>query len=731
MLSINHLSVTYGKREILKDVSADFPTGSVSVIRGKSGSGKTSLLNVLGLMQSAKDFSYTYKNENVAAFSETQKSEFRLRHIGFVFQRSNLLENLSVKNNLLIPMLAAGISEQAASARADELLSFVGLSELSGDFPDTLSGGEEQRLAVARAMANDADIILADEPTAALDNENTSDVLALLQRLAHEMGKAVIIVSHDDKVAEHADLLYEIREQGLAASGEANKGAAVSEKKLTLPQKGRFRRFIRFYNSKRIGDKWLQRVFTLITAAVTAFVILTVSIYGNLKLKMASLEDVVTHKAIYLVNSNLDNGYSAEDGGGYFVSQDGENYPSIAQDKINLIKAIEGVETVFPRYSLVSWSDDAGFFLGIDPEHKYNFYMEPPGEASLILRDDNGNTLFEKEFPKDLGDEWTGMDFHHYGVEALYPGLNITPALEYGEISDEQEALYITTTLAMQMTQDPRETIGKELIMRVLVPTKSYRTDRLGAYNGDASVYKLIEVTGIIRGVIGDFYESRLTANFCAPYLVYMPYKRFSGIIEANKDMNLLRYTEPSQATEIELMPSALMIFASDYSLVPEIAEKLRNLWPGFLVSYDIGDNAQLQLFIDEIESGYITAAVSLVAAVVVLFGFVYFLRSRTRKKEIGILKAMGLSKQRVVLLTLDNIIKSALGAFLGSVVFALVAQTISNGAEFTQAWFNIGALSIAVGFAVSVLVTVAAGIFPIISASRVDPVEAIRRINK
>ncbi|MDR1822145.1 MAG: ABC transporter ATP-binding protein, partial [Oscillospiraceae bacterium] len=346
MLSIKNLSITYGKREILKNVSTDFPSGSVSVIRGKSGSGKTSLLNVLGLMQSARDFSYTYNNQDVAAFSETQKAEFRLRHIGFVFQQSNLLDNLNAKNNLLVPMLAAGMPQEAASARADELLSFVGLTELAGDFPDTLSGGEEQRLAVARAMANDADIILADEPTAALDNENTVEVLALLQKLAHEMGKAVIIVSHDDKVAEYADLLYEIKDCGLEASGSAPDSAPAPEKKITLPQKGGFFRFVRFYNGRRIGDKWLRRVFTLITAAVTAFVILSVSIYGDSKEKFEALVNALTNRAIALVNVDTTGNNSAaemEEMLEFYRPIDSETLPSLTQEQIDKIAAIEGV----------------------------------------------------------------------------------------------------------------------------------------------------------------------------------------------------------------------------------------------------------------------------------------------------------------------------------------------------------------------------------------------------
>jgi ABC-type lipoprotein export system ATPase subunit/ABC-type antimicrobial peptide transport system permease subunit len=691
-------------------------------------------------MQSADGFSYLYKDSDAAKFSEVEKADFRLKHIGFVFQQSNLLENLNAKNNLLVPMLAAGMPQEAASAHADELLSFVGLTELAGDFPDTLSGGEEQRLAVARAMANDADIILADEPTAALDSENTAAVMSLLQRLAHELGKAVIIVSHDDTVGKYADLLFEIKDKALYSSGTARKDMpAVIKNEAEQREKRGFIGFIRFYNNKRIGDKWLRRAVTLITAAVAAYAILSVNVAGNAKADALKLVNAVSDRGISLVNAKVlvdgsdKNPFNEEEDDNLFYRTDYETALSLTQEELAEIAAIPGVEKVYPRYSFVSWGTYASenTFYGASEA----YWEKMPGVASITLSDDSG-VLFEKEFSPVL-DGWDSREFNYCGAEALVPEINLTPVLEYGAKSDNPNAGYIQMALAKNLSQDVETLIGKTLTLNLFVPVKSYAItyDYMLPDGGseavaemDASVYKLVTIECEIAGIISGAGDIRLTQNPCTPYLTFIPYERFSQIVNENKDTNL---RVDDTRIEKELMPSALMIYAKNHSDVSQIAAALKKSSLAYKLYFSTQDYEDVNEAIGNLQRKYtLTASIS-VASVSVLFAFIYFLQSRARKREIGILKALGLSKSNVMSTMLYDALKMAAVSFIAAVVIAVAIRAAAEHNIRYQGIFTIGILSVAVGFLVSVVVTIAAGIFPIISASRVDPVEAIRRVMK
>jgi putative ABC transport system ATP-binding protein len=196
----------------LKGVEWEVAPGGAIAVMGPSGCGKTTLLNLLGGVDHPTEGEIRVDGRELSAFSERELERYRLLKVGFVFQFFNLIPTLTAFENLELPMLIAGISPAERAQRCKGLLQMVGLGEKTNKRPEELSGGEQQRVAVALALANDPSLILADEPTGNLDTENTATIADLFVSLAEEHGKTVIMASHDPKAVEQFKKVYHMRD---------------------------------------------------------------------------------------------------------------------------------------------------------------------------------------------------------------------------------------------------------------------------------------------------------------------------------------------------------------------------------------------------------------------------------------------------------------------------------------------------------------------------------------
>ncbi len=194
-----------GDQEVpaLRGVSAEFAAGDFWAIMGPSGSGKSTMLNLLGCLDRPTRGRYLLGGRDVAGLDDDALSDIRLMHIGFIFQSFNLIPQLTVAENIELPLFYLGWSPAAGAERARELAAKVGLAERLGHRPTELSGGQQQRVAIARALANDPTILLADEPTGNLDTATGAEIMALLAEL-NEQGKTIIMVTHDVDIARRA-----------------------------------------------------------------------------------------------------------------------------------------------------------------------------------------------------------------------------------------------------------------------------------------------------------------------------------------------------------------------------------------------------------------------------------------------------------------------------------------------------------------------------------------------
>jgi predicted ABC-type transport system involved in lysophospholipase L1 biosynthesis ATPase subunit len=197
-------SYTIGRSslEVLRGVSLEVKGGETLAIMGESGSGKSTLLHVMGGLDMPKKGSVFFRGEDIYSYSSAQRTRFRAKHVGFVFQSFHLLPELNILENVLLPSMAVRMNARKARERATELLTQVGLEERINHRPQELSGGEQQRVALARALMNDPDIVFTDEPTGNLDSKTGDKVLHYLFQLMADRGHTLVLVTHSKSVAK-------------------------------------------------------------------------------------------------------------------------------------------------------------------------------------------------------------------------------------------------------------------------------------------------------------------------------------------------------------------------------------------------------------------------------------------------------------------------------------------------------------------------------------------------
>lgn len=205
MIELDNITRSFGSLQVLKGISLKVDKGEIISITGPSGAGKTTLLQIMGSLDKPDSGRVLYNGRDITAMGEKELSSFRGEHIGFVFQFHQLLPEFTAKENIMIPMLIAGKNMHDSASRACELLEMLGLKERSEHKPSELSGGEKQRIAVARALANKPDVILADEPSGSLDTKNKEELHNLFFKLRDLLGQTFVIVTHDESLASMTD----------------------------------------------------------------------------------------------------------------------------------------------------------------------------------------------------------------------------------------------------------------------------------------------------------------------------------------------------------------------------------------------------------------------------------------------------------------------------------------------------------------------------------------------
>ena len=216
MIDIQNITKSFGSLQVLKGIDLHIEKGEVVSIVGPSGAGKTTLLQIIGTLDLPDTGTVRVDSVDVTTLSQKQLSDFRNRHLGFVFQFHQLLPEFTALENILIPAYIAGRNTKEAKAQAEELMRFMGVAERAHHKPSELSGGEKQRVAVARALINRPAVVLADEPSGSLDTKNKQELHQLFFDLRKEYGQTFVIVTHDEELATLTDRTIHMKDGLLA-----------------------------------------------------------------------------------------------------------------------------------------------------------------------------------------------------------------------------------------------------------------------------------------------------------------------------------------------------------------------------------------------------------------------------------------------------------------------------------------------------------------------------------
>lgn len=212
MIKAENIKKSFGKLEVLKGINLDIPSGKLYSIVGASGAGKTTLLQILGTLSKPDSGTIFFNDKKISTFSDKQLAAFRNKEIGFVFQFHHLLPEFTALENVCIPAYIAKTPKSEAEGKAKELIDYLGLADRMEHKPAELSGGEKQRIAMARALVNSPSVVLADEPSGNLDSTNRDELHELLFKLRDDFGQTFIIVTHDDNFAERSDRIIHIKD---------------------------------------------------------------------------------------------------------------------------------------------------------------------------------------------------------------------------------------------------------------------------------------------------------------------------------------------------------------------------------------------------------------------------------------------------------------------------------------------------------------------------------------
>ena len=220
MIQVKDIKKSFGKLEVLKGIHLEIPNGKIYSVVGASGAGKTTLLQIIGTLSKPDNGEIYYDDRKIFSLSEKELAEFRNKEIGFVFQFHHLLPEFTALENICIPAFIAKHSKKEAEKAAMKLIDYLGLNDRTSHKPSELSGGEKQRVAVARALINNPAVVLADEPSGNLDSANRDELHELLFNLRDDFGQTFVIVTHDDHFAEQSDKIIHIKDGVIEGADE-------------------------------------------------------------------------------------------------------------------------------------------------------------------------------------------------------------------------------------------------------------------------------------------------------------------------------------------------------------------------------------------------------------------------------------------------------------------------------------------------------------------------------
>lgn len=680
------------KYTALSDINVSFEKGELVSIIGESGSGKSTLMNLIGGLDSDYQGIINIGGKDLKNFKDKQLDDYRKKKIGFVFQSFNLIPHLSVLDNVTIPLTLSNIKESEKNEKAIKILTQLGLKEHIKKKPTQLSGGQKQRVAIARALINDPDIILADEPTGALDSSTTLQILDILKDIADD-GKLVIMVTHSEKVAKISSRIVEISD-GKIIRDEKNKNYTKNNDKHLLDtnnmieNKDKKEGHLSFISALKLSfhNMWASKTKNFLMALGVSIsliaMIIMLSFGSGLTSYISTLaEDYSNPYYVTLSKSGKD-----KDGNPIEENQDPA---SMFIPKMFEENEINEIITDLNNYLETQNNDFRITTEGDNQNLTYGFSMMTMASGTISYDPQTGN-------PEDIK---TSSIMYTYTTPPYYDDHNLIT--ETGHMSGENEIMLSSAILKLLDIEDPEEIVGKQVTLNINLTVSNTQI----IINKDVTISAIVDVSA-----------------FSSMMVMYVDYDFLNNCVkEAQQNASL----EPTG-----LNPSLLFIHTDSEETTDLLNYYIENNRKDLSGSIE----EELSSMFSEMMSTFsialaIISGISLIVALIMITVVLYMSVSE-RTREIGVLKSIGAREKDIKLIfstesLLIGILSGITGIIFSAIIggiLALIFNSLLGFAPINMLWYYfVGALFI------SIIISVLAGLYPSSKAAKLDPVESLR----
>lgn len=700
LLNVNKFYKLSNKEKFhaLTDINVEFEKGELVSIVGESGSGKSTLMNLIGGLDSDFTGQIIADGENLRKLSEKQLDKYRKNKVGFVFQSFNLISHLSILDNVTLALTLSNMPEKEKVEKATKMLKKVGLESQLKKNPNQLSGGQKQRVAIARALINDPEIIIADEPTGALDSETSMQILQILKEIA-DSGKLVIMVTHSEKVASVSSRVVEIADGKIVADKinenyqktenntlenlEEKQEKIKKDEKTTKIKNRKDKQNLSLWSAIRLSvhNMWASRVKNFLMAFGVAIGI------GSLILMMSfgsGIDDFITNTMKSYSNPEI-----------VTVSKSGSGISDMAtykafstEDKEELINGINShLEANGNNFRVTETNMTVGIQM-----------LTMMTTAEVIY---NPDSLLDQEYFVDKQFDKTRLDdagikhlsnYYIYTIPPYYTNTNVSE----GKMSTAENGIMFSKTISSLF--EDGNAVGKKV-------------DIAFTYLGNPGeeptnlTFKNETITGIM--------DTSVMSNFL---VMYIDYEYFQFLFENNQGYRLDPNTYYIQTDSEETTKMINNYLSSTGKYKGSIEDQLAGMFSS--MSSTIGTSLTV-----------ISSISLLVSAMMILV--VLYMSVSERTKEIGVLKSIGARRKDIKrIFTSESFLVGILSGIMGilfNFILTLIIYFILMGtigiAPISYRWWYF-----AVAMGVSVLISMISGLYPASKAAKLDPVESLRR---
>ncbi len=641
-----------GTFEALKNINATFSTGELVSIVGESGSGKSTLMNLIGGLDSDFEGEISYRGKNLRDYTAQELADYHKKSIGFIFQNFNLIPHLNLIDNVSLAMTLSNIDKETRVKRAKELLEKVGLKDHLYKKPDQISGGQKQRVAIARALINDPDVIIADEPTGALDAETTDNVLALIKELS---GKLVLMVTHSDRVAAHCT------------------------------------RVLRIDNGRLVSDEVTGKLEPLATKAKhNAIKVKNMSLFNAIRLAFLNMKAKLGRNTLVAFGT------------------------SIGIMAVVLMLSIGRGVTTYIKDTMNSYTNP-----NVTEVHRQSMMPDPAKQPAM---DDHAEiSRIQQNNMAALTGSGTDNDFTTKDITKLKT-IKHVDRLErgYSTLSLGTNSVSYGDKNAMIMTL---QTMSSNITKSSIVSGNAPKKDEVLLDKGTADL--------LAKNIVGKEVTFKLTID---GKQIEQKLK-VSGTYEqqgSNFSTAIVRYSDLKDIFAQNgqtLKPNVVYLYTKNKNNTEKIKDEVKKL--GFSGSMQETMTEMFTQMMDVIS--YVLAAIAAVSLVVsaIMILVVLNISVVERTKEIGVLKALGARRKDIRRIFVSEAFLIGLSSGMLGVVLTWILQVLVN--HFTVAQFEVPVVMmttnyILTGIMISVVISMLAGLLPADRASKLDPVEALRK---